>query len=707
MDGFRLDQLMELLTGTELLVGCLWAGLVALTITLLVLMRTRWGQSHPLRKCLILSFLAHALLAGYATTIQIVASSSPVPEEPAIRVAIAENEEPGEVAQFSRDPATLKPWESFVHEATVKPEPEQLARAETGVRPEVERRTAANPSALPGAAPLDYLAMADAAAPEPESLPAGALGSKRLARSSAEPIDAPAAQRREAVRRDMPQEPSPKRRETDGSSASPARTSRPGVAAALLERPLPVPRLTDVSKSAKPEAPRAWQRDDPSILSRGHPAETVNGPSPQTDSEEPAAGEPGAGPSDTSAGTLRPPSIAGNSAAGPRGQADTGPGDTGLRLLPGPRRNRIQDNLPSLYQLRVAPDRSRQAERRGATAKSEEAVKAALKWLADNQSTSGAWIARQYGAGREMQVAGRDRLNAGIRADTGMTGLALLAMVAAGNTHRQGLYQENVLRGLGYLIESQSGNGNLAGQATDFAAMYCHGMAAFALSEAYGMTGDVQLRDPVRRAVAYSAATQNPTTGGWRYQQGDDGDTSQLGWQLMALKSAELAGIPVAERTWQGAARFLNRVSSGSYQGLAAYRPNERISRPMTAEALVCRQFLGLSPESAAAKEAGDYLLGELPGEAGVANLYYWYYGTLGMYQLQGAHWQRWNDALQQTLVGMQRKEGALSGSWDPDTLWGGYGGRVYSTALAVLCLEVYYRYLPLYLQSAEESLSK
>jgi hypothetical protein len=164
----------------------------------------------------------------------------------------------------------------------------------------------------------------------------------------------------------------------------------------------------------------------------------------------------------------------------------------------------------------------------------------------------------------------------------------------------------------------------------------------------------------------------------------------------MALKSAELAGIPMPRATRNGLIRFLRSVSAGAHGGLASYRPNEPVSRPMTAEALVCWQFLGMPRENPAGDEAGDYLLGELPGQ-GQANLYYWYYATLGMYQLQGTHWQRWNDALRATLLDAQRAAGPLAGSWDPSTVWGGYGGRVYTTALATLCLEVYYRFLPLY----------
>ena len=72
------------------------------------------------------------------------------------------------------------------------------------------------------------------------------------------------------------------------------------------------------------------------------------------------------------------------------------------------------------------------------------------------------------------------------------------------------------------------------------------------------------------------------------------------------------------------------------------------------------------------------------------------------MYQLQDDHWQRWNDALRAALLSRQvHQEGPLAGSWDTSDLWGSYGGRVYTTALATLTLEVYYRFLPLYVDVA------
>jgi hypothetical protein len=216
------------------------------------------------------------------------------------------------------------------------------------------------------------------------------------------------------------------------------------------------------------------------------------------------------------------------------------------------------------------------------------------------------------------------------------------------------------------------------------------------MGEAYGMTGERRLEQPLRRAINYTIAAQDPYGGGWRYKPRDAGDTSQLGWQFMALRSGQLAGIAMPETTRQGIIHYLQSVASHGNGGLASYRPLEAPSRTITAEAMLCWQFLGLSRDHPACDEAANYLLSASPG-VGPTNFYYWYYGTLVMYQFQGDGWQRWNTAVTTQLVGLQNKEGPMAGSWDPDAVWGGYGGRVYSTALGAMCLEVYYRFLPVY----------
>lgn len=229
--------------------------------------------------------------------------------------------------------------------------------------------------------------------------------------------------------------------------------------------------------------------------------------------------------------------------------------------------------------------------------------------------------------------------------------------------------------------------------------MYCHGIATYAIAEAYGMqndpTSNTMLRDPLLRAVRYILNNQNPD-GGWRYIKGQKSDISMFGWQLMALKSAEIAGVTIPAEAKSRMVGFLKSRSLGDHGGLAAYREDESPTSSMTAEAFFCKQMLGMRRNNAAAQEAADYLLDRLPKRSQF-NEYFWYYGTVAMYQYGGAGWQTWNEAVREILVAEQHTAGEFAGSWDPISPWGRYGGRIYSTALSTLCLEVYYRFLPLY----------
>jgi hypothetical protein len=297
----------------------------------------------------------------------------------------------------------------------------------------------------------------------------------------------------------------------------------------------------------------------------------------------------------------------------------------------------------------------------------------------------------------ERAVQGQHRNGAGARSDHGVTGLALLAFLGAGNTHLEGPYAANVSRGLRFLVDRQRGDGSLQGDAEFFAALYCHGMATIALGESVAMTGDAAWKPPLERAVRHTLAMQHPHTGGWRYAAGDRGDTSQLGWQVMVLLTARNAGLNGFEAAETGARRFLQSVSSGTAGGLAAYRPGERPSVAMTAEALACRLFLGLPADHPAAVEAID-LIDRSPPLASAPNAYTWYYATLATFHAGGPQWDRWNARLQAALLPLQhRGGGGLDGSWDPDPVWGGHGGRVYATALSAMTLEVYYRHLPMH----------
>lgn len=363
--------------------------------------------------------------------------------------------------------------------------------------------------------------------------------------------------------------------------------------------------------------------------------------------------------------------------------------------VPGAAASSAPSMRPDVYHLRFADDRASVVESAGGSLDTEAAVKRSLEWLVANQEADGRWSAARHGAGRGAPQHNQERGDTGVDADTGITGLALLALLGAGHTHLEGEHRVAVQRGLEFLLASQRADGCLAGNAKLFASMYCHGMATLAVAEAMAISRDARLKSGVERAVAYTVAAQH-SAGGWRYQPHDVGDMSQFGWQIMALKSAELAGVKTPDVTKQRARRFLAMMSSGRNGGLASYRAGERPSRTMTAEALLCRYLLEESAPAATRDEATAFLLQELPS-SGAPNVYYWYYGTLAMRLSGGASssagWQRWNESLQAELLNSQRFEGRLTGSWDPDRVWGGYGGRVYQTALAALCLESYYRY--------------
>jgi hypothetical protein len=681
------DHLVEFLTSIELLMALLWLGLAIFTVALAILMYTRWGLYKPLRKCMAMSLLAHLLMAGYAATVEIISPPLP-PQEPVIHILLSDEPDGKPVAgdpSLASSQAREQPWEAFSTETIVPPQAVALERR--AIDPPVDPpRLASGGGALPGEPNVTHVALADIKMLDSTAtMPAASTHVPKS--KSATTLEAPPAQRREAPTAAVPGGGSLEPVAADASAPATRQPSR-DLPAALLDQVIPLPKMTDdnpIELLAKAANSSLGLKPVDRVVGKGEADEAYgdgnvrnsNGSMPSnTAAAQPSTGTPGEPSGGDAEGTVL------------RGSA---------LLEPVRRRTDVdQPPVPETYKLRIDPNRAGIVRSHGGTGETEAAVKAALKWLADNQAADGRWDPRAHLAGREANIQGRNRQNAGSQADTAMTGLALLAFLGSGHTHLDGPYRDKVRRGLEFLMETQAPDGNLGGRAAAFEFMYCHAMAACALSEAFGLTHDERLEEPVRRAVTYTTAAQDPKGGGWRYKPGDPGDTSQLGWQLMSLKSAELAGIPMSSATRQGVVRYLQRVSSGKSGGLASYRPGEQATHTMTAEALVCWLFLGLAREHPACAEASASLMGNLP-DSNASNLYYWYYATLGMHQLQDEHWPRWNEAVRTALLGHQIKQGPLAGSWDTNDLWAGHGGRIYTTALATLTLEVYYRFLPLY----------
>ncbi|MCY2995366.1 MAG: terpene cyclase/mutase family protein [Planctomycetota bacterium] len=336
----------------------------------------------------------------------------------------------------------------------------------------------------------------------------------------------------------------------------------------------------------------------------------------------------------------------------------------------------------------------------GGTKQSERAVAGALNWIARHQLPDGRWSLSKY------QTVCKDPTCTGPgveNADTGATAMGLLPYLAAGQTHQsKGPYRTTITNGLAWLMRNQKPDGDLRGTSS----MYSHGLAAITLCEAYGLTGDRAVGYAAQAAINFIQKAQNQKTGGWRYTPGDEGDTSVVGWQLMALKSGIMAGLQVDPKAVAGVKGWLKSVGT-DYGGKYAYTPGSGATPTMSAVGLLCNQYLGAKKDDAGMTKGLEYLMANTPDKG--RNIYYDYYATQVVHNFTGPEWDTWNRITRRKLIDQQNKERdqCATGSWDPAKptadAWGTQGGRLMMTSLGALTLEVYYRYLPLYKLDKEE----
>ncbi|MBL9122550.1 MAG: terpene cyclase/mutase family protein [Planctomycetaceae bacterium] len=356
----------------------------------------------------------------------------------------------------------------------------------------------------------------------------------------------------------------------------------------------------------------------------------------------------------------------------------------------------IQSGPGSILRGRGARERAELVKSDGGNRYTEEAVARGLRWLAMHQHADGHWGLDDFH--RAGNCRGRCH-NAGEHSDTAATALALLPFLGAGQTYRAGDYQEVVAAGLDWLCDAQANDGDLRGPG--IGRMYGHALGTIVLCEAYELTRDNRLREPAQRGVDFIVAAQH-RRGGWRYRPGEEGDTSVIGWQIMALRSAEMAYLSVPPETLTRSERYLERAQCDSEGGLYGYQPGFEPTPAMTAEGLLCRQYAGWSNKHPGIRKGVGALLERLPSSSSL-EIYYWYYATQVMHHHGGRAWQTWNAAMRDTLVELQETRGHLAGSWAPGHDHMAAGGRLATTALAICTLEVYYRHLPLYREQAAE----
>jgi hypothetical protein len=334
---------------------------------------------------------------------------------------------------------------------------------------------------------------------------------------------------------------------------------------------------------------------------------------------------------------------------------------------------------------RRADARAQLVAERGGSPQSEAAVERGLLWLVAHQHADGGWRFDHTSGACDK----RCRNPGHHESTTAATALALLPLLGAGHSPSEGMHQQAVIRGLAYLRGRmvKTANGGDFQEGT----MYAQGLAAIALAEAFALSGDPELGAAAQEAIDFIAAVQHPA-GGWRYFPGQAGDTTVLGWQWMALKSAQLAGLQSPERTLMKAGRFLDGVQTDDGAAYGYQQPEAE--RTPTAIGLLCRMYSGWRRTDARIVRGVELLAAWGPS---YDDMYFNYYATQVLHHAETPAWEAWNQRLRNHLVATQSLRGHEEGSWHFADYHTAAGGRLCDTALALMILEVYYRHLPLY----------
>lgn len=501
--------------------------------------------------------------------------------------------------------------------------------------------------------------------------------------------------------------------------AAPQRPPDPARARAGEIR-LPAPRLPAATRAS---APRPPIRHPPRAMAQGaSPAEPTLRDQPVPTEAAPHALAEAAPRAELEAAA--PPAIEGPVAAPldrpERDRLARSPRSGALRLppsfveraarrkvaTPAPREVATKPSLPSFYANRFGDRKTEALERFGGSKETERAVQLGLRYLASIQREDGSWGAqrkwhRKYG---EVYV--------------GKTGLAVLAFLGAGHTPQsKTLYSNVVSHAIEFLLELQGSEGHFG-----VTSSYSHGITTYALAECYAMTKAAKLRRPLELALEWTLRNQNMrgarhSRGGWGYfssrLQPEDryARASTTAWQVMALESARRSGLEIPDRALAMARRFLLNCWDDRYDYFLYNREPSRLSShyrtlpASTPASIFCLILLGVDPSDSRLERGLEFTVDRKPRryrrvgddefvERAAGNVYFWYYGSLACFFAGGEVWKEWNEALK-TLLPRAQDE---NGSFAPIDPYAEYAGdrdddRVYTTAMCILSLEVYYRY--------------
>ena len=311
----------------------------------------------------------------------------------------------------------------------------------------------------------------------------------------------------------------------------------------------------------------------------------------------------------------------------------------------------------------------------------ESAVLKALEWLKKHQNPDGS--------------RGPNK--------TAMTGLGLLTFLAHGETTSSEKFGATVEKAIKYMMSQQDAEGRFC-KTDNQEGPYAHGIATYAISEAYGLTRIPSLKPVMEKAVQVILNGQQPK-GGWNYNYNKAArrDTSVAGWQIQALKSAYIAGAenPGIKEAMNKAVEDLKSVFDPETGRFYYTDKSGHKTDSITGIGVLCLELLGHATDKEA--RAGLQALAGTNCDWDKPDpwpLYAWYYITQAKFHQGGQTWSGWNAKFARLYVKEQNEDGSWKSPGDRGNFEGGKEvnlGPVYSTTLAALTLQVYYRFLPTY----------
>jgi hypothetical protein len=314
----------------------------------------------------------------------------------------------------------------------------------------------------------------------------------------------------------------------------------------------------------------------------------------------------------------------------------------------------------------------------------------ALRWLKNHQSPDGRWDAKSYSEQCKLnRCEGESSWPLPVRS----TGLALLAFLGAGETPTHGTCRETVANGLAWLRKAQDEQGCFGTKDVP-CSLWEHAVAALAMTEAAGMTGDEACRASAQKAVSFLFDAP-AATGPWRRDFPKDGtvEVKALPWVVFALKSAEMSKLKVdADALTRVVAWFDARTNAATG---AVAGPLDEPNDILTATGFLTRVFAGhkTATDTKMAPAAGTIAKRPPVWETADAETdpVAWHLGTLAEFQIGGARWDQWKAKARETLLKNQRMEPDRDerGSWEPLGAAVKYGGRLETTAVLCLMLSV------------------